>query len=755
VSPDDFLKTLFEGIEGHLCLIETNGKGEWNNQRFYEWPTQQQEATSDVQWSLDRSLGYSPFLYEEAARRGEVGGTTLTVGLDADHHGPNEFREQPSIVVETSPGSYHLLWILIDPISKEDAVEVGKRMRDAHNLEASATNSSKVLRFPGSVNLDSEKVLAGGTPFTVTAHDSGLRYTLEDLKTAYPFETKQVTTADVDETYPSPLPTLFEAESKLTNTDRLKFLMDWREVDQIGGERERRSERIHELCHLLLEQGLTPAEALVVGWSADPVREHYADKHRSMEEFWRYDLLKAVRQKDFGVVEGEVEPSSDPTIPSAPKPKRVILLTDTERQFVSDNPTWVDEWLAHCYSRLDERTPKEYLIALGYLLLSCTLSSGGTGVYSNERVDPNLYVLNLGPTGTGKTESLRFWRRCLRAFEDQAGYKVDIGNEGSPEGLIKALKDYDDRVAIVTKDEVGGMFAEWANRGYQVKAPETFMELYSSEVPTRLLVSKDAGNPERVKLHAFNLYMTGTPEKVYRVLTEEFYESGFMQRVIPILGHRDETTELSYREAKVQGDPRHIERMDQLPVEIADHLYERTSKNAAVTGDGTRQLVFFDSDAWERWVDLGWSMRLSVVEMERGEHLVAVMERLALSVLKMAVLLALEKNKSTVGLVELLPVIQHCEAWVRNVIVMSSEISESEHSRRVDEAVTLLSANNGKVPLRKFYNTSPFKALKPRDADEVLVSLKSRGLARQAGDGRGVEWLIGLGIRLDNEKKGD
>jgi hypothetical protein len=86
---------------------------------------------------------------------------------------------------------------------------------------------------------------------------------------------------------------------------------------------------------------------------------------------------------------------------------------------------------------------------------------------------------------------------------------------------------------------------------------------------------------------------------------------------------------------------------------------------------------------------------------------------------------------------------------------MSSEISESEHSRRVDEAVTLLSANNGKVPLRKFYNTSPFKALKPRDADEVLVSLKSRGLARQAGDGRGVEWLIGPGIRLDNEKKGD
>lgn len=752
MSPDDFLSTLFDGIEGHLCLIETNGKGEWNNQRFYSWPDQRNQAADDVQWSLDRSVGYSPFLYAEPARRGEVAGTTLTVGLDADHHGPDEFKVEPSMVIETSPGSYHLLWLLVDAASKEEAVEVGKRVRDAHGLEASATNSSKILRFPGSLNGDSDKVLAGGKPFTVTAHDTGLRYTLDDLKEAYPVAAKLAPVGATDETFPTTLPTLFEAESKLVNTDRLKLLMDWREVDQVGQEREKRSERIHELCHLLLEQGLTAEEALVVGWSADPVREHYSDKNRPIEDFWRYDVLKAVKQKDFGVViEPPVHESvhDGDTLPATPKPKKVVLMTAEERQLVADNPSWIDEWLAHCYSRLDERTPREYLIALGYLLLSCTLASAGTGVYSNERVDPNLYFLNLGPTGTGKTESLRFWRKCIREFEHEAGYKVDIGNEGSPEGLIKALKDYDDRVAIVTKDEVGGMFAEWANRGYQVKAPETFMELYSNEVPTRLLAAKDAGNPERVKLHAFNLYMTGTPEKVYRVLTEEFYESGFMQRVIPILGHRDEITEDSYRDAKVQGDPRHIQRMDELPMTIAKPLFDRsmdTKKNG-------RTLLFFDDDAWERWVDLGWSMRLVVADMERWELLAAVMERLALSVLKMAVLLSLEKGKETVGLTELLPVISHCEAWVRNVLIMSSEISESEHSRRVDEAVTLLAANNGKIPVRKFYNTNPFKALKPRDADEVLISLKSRGLARQTGDGRGVEWLVGPGVKLDNEKK--
>lgn len=741
MSPDEFLNTLFDGLEGHLCLIETNGKGDWNNQRFYHLPAQYADAVTDAEWSRDGSLGYSPFLYAEPARRGEVAGVTKVIALDADHHAPSEFKLTPSIAVETSPGSYHLLWLLTEAVAKGVAVEIGKRIRDTHGLEASATNTSKILRFPGSLNTDSDKVL-NGTPFRVTASSTGEVYTVDDFS-VYLANTTPRTEVEVPSDFPTTLPSLFEAESKLINTERLEWLMRWREVDQVGTERERRSERIHELCHLLLEQGLTPEEALVVGWTADPVREHYADKNRPIEEFWRYDLLKAVRQKDFGAVEEFVE-ADTPNQVAPKKVTKVVLMTDEERQYVQDNPSWIDEWVEHCYSRLDDRTPREYLVAFGYLLLSCTLASAGTGAYKHERIDPNLYILNLGPTGTGKTESLKFWRKCVRAFEEHAGYRIDIGNEGSPEGLVKALKDYDDRVAIVTKDEVGGMFAEWANRNYQVKAPETFMELYSNEVPTRLLATKDAGNPDRVKLHAFNLYMTGTPEKVYRVLTEDFYESGFMQRLIPILGHRDEITEDAYRDAKVQGDPRHIQAMDELPGIIAQKLYARVTEWRE---DG-RHLIFFDEDAWDRWVDLGWSMRLTVQNLERGELLAAVSERLVLSVLKMAVLIALEKGSPQVTMAELLPVIEHSEAWLKNVILMSGEIAESEHSRRVDEAVTFLRENNGKIPMARFYGY--FKALKPRDADEVLISLRTRGLARQDKDKRGVEWLVVPEIKLDN-----
>lgn len=717
LSATEFIETLFADLSGYLCIAKTDDEGRWNRHEFYTLPDQMAAALTDVEWSTEATLGYSPFLYSQPWRKGDdEGAVTKVIGVDADHHGAEEFKVEPSIVIETSPGSFHLLWLLAEPVSQVAAVAVGRSMTRTHGLEATASLPTKLLRVPGSLNGDSEKQ-RNKAPFRVTGVTTGNIYTLAELEAEYPPVSSAVMPAlDID--MPATLPTLFEAESKLPDSKRLSELMHWQEHEQEGDERHKRSERIFELTNLLLEQGLTPEEALVVGWSSKPVQSHYVEKNRPQSDYWRFDVLKAyAHQQGKQVDMGEHESTEA-------SPVFVNLLTAEEREIASD-PSFIDWWIDHCYTRLDHRTPEQYLVANGFMLLANTLGASGSGYFDGERLSPNLYMLNLGPTTTGKTKALKFLRKCIRAYEDFVGYQIDIGNDATPEGLVKALLEYEGKMALISRDEVGGMFADWVAKGSYAAAPEAYMALYDNELLQNLRSGKDAGNNKRIHLAAFNTYMMGTPERVYKVLTEEFYQTGFMQRLVPITGHRDEMTRESY--VKRQGNPNEVRRADELPMEIASRL-----KSSSGWWGKKNPVLLADASAFARWEDFGWSMLQSVQNHKKKDVLGAVTERLSISVLKMCVGLTLEDRRNSISLATMLHVIQHAEQWLANIFTMVDNISASEHSRRVDELVRFIISKSNRVTPVQVHGF--FGAVPPKDRLDIIESAKMQGLLIEVRD---------------------
>ena len=85
----------------------------------------------------------------------------------------------PSAVVETRPGRFHVYWKLREPAGREDIGKVEnilKRLSAYFHGDASATDASRVLRIPGSLNFKND------SPHLVTVKSlSSLEYDLSDL----------------------------------------------------------------------------------------------------------------------------------------------------------------------------------------------------------------------------------------------------------------------------------------------------------------------------------------------------------------------------------------------------------------------------------------------------------------------------------------------------------------------------------------------------------------------------------------------
>jgi hypothetical protein len=751
----DFLTEIYDDLSGFIGIFGTDPAGNWNRSKWFAWPQEAEDAIQAVEWDWSNTVGYAPFVYSDRKRATDEHAMTRLIALDADYHTPDEFRLTPTYAIETSPGSFHVGWLLITPITQLEAVEVGRAIRDAHNLEASASSTTKILRVPGTHNSDSEKASTAGSTFPVVGHHSGSVYELEDLIAEYPPIKRADTTPGAAEVpphiapFPETLPTKFAIESKLpAHTPRIDLLMEWRAEEQIGPERDKRSERIHELCHLLFEAGLEPEDVVAFAWEAQPVQEHYVQKGdpRPIQDFWRYDVIPAWNKhqrqqftsehvQDSGHMSTTLDtPASVPV--TTRTPETVTLLTEADWKNVAGYESFIDRWINNNKMALDPRTPVEYAISTGYLLLAATLGDCGHTYKpsSGLPIRSNVFFLTLGPTTSGKSQSRQFFLETLQQIEAHAGHDIFLGTDATPEGLVRSLSASDGRTALIATDEVSRMFSDWAMKKYNNGAPEMFMELYGNVVPRLRRANKDTDMTQKITLGGFNAYFMGTPEKVFEVLPEDFYFSGFMQRVIPVLGHKAPESEKEYRENLLTRDASKAKAYKTLPAQIGQYLLDTR------TMFSHDPAVEMTDEAASKWADIKVDMKRSAAHHEKREYIEAVMERLGDSVLKLALALALSDRVERIELHHILSVARHAEAWTQNVFTVLESISASEFSRKAEDLLRWVIARGGKVSPQSLHQK--LSALTPRDRGDILDSLKLQGRLVPQQDDKGRHWLM-------------
>lgn len=724
MNTEDFIESVYGSGQGLATIVTKNPTtNELTEQKFFEYPAQQAEMVAYASTHSDSDVYYSPILFSEPRRIKENAKTVSVIYADADTCAPENFLVQPSISVQTSEGHWHTYWILDSEVDPQKAALLSKKVAYAHahqGCDKSGWNTTKLLRIPNTMNRKE------GKNDTVTATSTGLIYSFADINGVYgdvevePI--RELSLEPLPESWPDLMKTLAKVQS---NPEIVGLYMEQPKADSDL------SKLLWKLEMELFRQGLTAEEIFVLCRSAKCNKYHSPLRPKRLDadgDLWREVQRAASSFKDEGVVTVTM-PEPITTIQVAPTVDDISLLTAEERDIVSQHRTFIDDYLDWATSKTDAAI--QYQIASAFTVLSSVFSDIGFAVPKYGRMGLNLWFMVLGETTlTRKSTSRNLMLRVIREYEKFSGYQIDIGSDATPEGLTTILSERDGKTSLLHRDEVQGMFKDFINKTYMASAAERFTELYDGHVPVTIRSAKGKTQTERATTN-FVMYLMGITSKTADVLTTEYFRSGFLARFIYVTAETPERTKKS----------EDIQQADEFEVIVRDSAMENIVKSLynSVTfwqkkGSPSPRPIRLSEQALERFNQFKWEMGNFAESHPEKESIEPSRQRLALSIWKCAILLAMYEQSEEVKLRHMLTAIHYSEDWFANLVKMASAISASEWQRDVDKLEALIIDRGGRIRYEEAYRK--FNNKRKREFDEMVQALQSQARVGIVTDNR-------------------
>lgn len=711
----DFLQAVYGDATGIAAFSMRGPSGDLTDQKFFEYPAQLADMEALALTKANDDLYFSPILFNAPRRIKENAKTVHVIYADADACGPENFFVEPSISVQTSEGRWHTYWMLTEEVDPQVAALLAKKIAYAHQhqgCDTSGWNTTKLLRVPNTMNMKPGKE----TP--VTATSTGAIYTLQDLNDYYgDVEVEPIRDLSLAE-LPTQWPSLMDVMGKLKSTPEIMGLY----MDEPSASADR-SKLLWKLENLLFKQGLSAEEVFVMVRNAKCNKYHSSNPKRMDPDG---DLWREVQRAGSSVTQEESLPPIDYSdIEKTPEivTTKPEFLTQSERYTVMENYNFIDEYRDWATSKTDGAVA--YQNASAWTLLSCVFSDVGYAVPKFGRMGLNLWFMVLGETTlTRKSTSRNLMLRAVRQYEKFSGYQIDIGSDATPEGLTSILAERDGQTSLLHRDEVQGMFKDFINKTYMASAAERFTELYDGHVPVTIRSSKGKAQTERATTN-FIMYLMGITSKTADVLTTEYFRSGFLARFIYVTAPTPPRT----RESE------DIQQAEQYEVVVRDEQLEHMMKSLSESvmwwqkkGVNGPVPVRLSQPALERFNQYKWEMGNYAESHPERESIEPSRQRLALSVWKCAVLLAMYEKSEEVQTRHLLTAIYYSEEWFWNLTQMAGAISASEWQRDVDRLETLIMDKGGRIRYEEAYKK--FNNKRKREFDEMVQALHSQARAQ-------------------------
>jgi hypothetical protein len=358
-------------------------------------------------------------------------------------------------------------------------------------------------------------------------------------------------------------------------------------------------------------------------------------------------------------------------------------------------------------------------------------SDWGYAVPRYGKMGLNLWFMVLGETTlTRKSTSRQLMLRLIRSYEKFGGYQIDIGSDATPEGVTAILAERDKKTSLLHRDEVQGMFKDFMNKTYMASAAERFTELYDGQVPVVIRSSKDKRQSERAETN-FIMYLMGITSKVADVLTTEYFRSGFLARFIYV------TADAPERSRELED----IQQADEYEVAVKDSVLDDMVRTLfdSVTywqkkGTPNPRPIRLSDAALNRFNQYKWEMGNVAESHSEKESIEPSRQRLALSVWKCAILLAMYEKSDEVKLSHMLIAIRYSEEWFENLVRMAGAISASEWQRDVDRLEAFVVDRGGRVRYEEAYRK--FSNKKKREFDDMIEALRSQARVGAVVDSR-------------------
>jgi hypothetical protein len=689
-----------------------------DRQRWFTVPEELAKVEELAARHAASNVYFTVSTFKEKTRTNENTVKTQFLWVDADTCAPENFRVPPTFVVETSPKRYQCYWMLERPVKSERAATLVHKIATAHQdqgCDISSWTPNKLMRVPGSTRDKGD-----GDPFTVTlVSNSAEQHLLKDLEAAY---------HDV----------VVEKHSTVMATDMGELPERAYVTQLIPGELmetflggnfvpEKRSEARYQFEADLIRHGLTREEVFVaVQMAAKGRLDKFAQQGRP-EYLW-HEVCK-VAQEVADEENAEVTPGVSLT------PTDIDFLSESERLFVADNPTFIEDYVEWVRSR-SPRSAEVYQRTLALVVLSSVYGSWAYIRPQWGKMSLNLWCILAGDTtSTRKTTAKSLALNLIRSWEARAGLKIEIGSDTTSEGLTKLLSDRDGLVSLFHRDEFHGFIKEMFTKNYLSGMMEYFTALYDGEVPQTIRATTGTSN-DKIVTTIFNFIAMGIPGDISKILNTSNFASGFLPRFLWVVADTPDWEPDHEGVVQIVEDDSWKGNLDEVGMafrndfELARRKWNSTSP---------KQIVFTD-DAWQRWNQWKIDSKRFIMGVPNEKILEPARDRMSYSILKASALLAIHDRSEMVTMEHLLPILAQSELWFRDLIKMANSIASSDFEARSDQIEMMIAAAGGTLAAKDVYKA--FKNLRKGEVDENINSLKAQGRIKPGKKVNGHETLV-------------
>lgn len=719
-----FFEAVFGEQTGRAVITLPNVVGKPTKDNWFQYPDELDQMVEFVEDNARGDVWYSPILFSKDDRHKESALTTQVLAADADTCEPDKFRVYPNLIVETSEERYHVYWLLNDDVDPAWAAKVNRRIAQVHKEDGCDTafvNAAKLMRVPGTSNNKHPGEVVVARDF-----DDSKFFDPGTLNLAYPeSEVPDMVEAQVD-----PMPD--DLQEYVNNVSMSELLAGMPNSTEIKGfflnnyHDERRSEVLFKLCCLLFEEGMDERTVAAIAWNAKSNKFRDEDP-RGLKGLWDTAISKAKAVVGAGSGVVGFEDYNDDNDSEGKKyvlkdePTEFLSLDELEQ--IAYTPTFIDEWVQWAKGKSD--APPEYHQAGAIILLSTVYGQYGYVLPTFGKLKLNIWILLLGrSTKDRKTTAKSYVERMLRRLTNDE-FSYILPGDATPGGLEVALADREHKSSIISRDEAQGFFEEMLHQSYMSGGISYFTSLYDGRSIGRARASGDKKQSKAVEI-CFIFFLLGILDDSAEALTIKNFKQGFLTRFLYTVAERPEgyvEPPIRFVEEDKKEEDDEIFNSLQRELEIGRNYW------SMMNGEGEMSKIGLTPEAEERFLQFRTDVVIAVNDTRYRDIIETTSDRMSLSVLKLAALLAMHDRRNKIELDHMLQAIAFAGAWFDNSVKVASMISESEWQRDVNALEELVVSKGGKTTWMRAYQAFPEK--KPKDFEEMVSALETRGTMKR------------------------